>query len=453
MALEKILENKRQEVERRKQAAPLDTFRATLRPSKRRLRAALKKPRTGFIMECKKASPSKGLIRPDFDIKAIAGTYVRYADAISVLADETFFQGSLENVRTVSETVDLPVLCKDFTLEPYQVYEARRFGADAVLLMMSVLDDAMYRQCLEAVRALDMDALTEVHDETELERALAMGADIIGINNRNLKDLTINIETSRLLAPKVPEGAITVIESGISRHREVVELRALCHGFLVGSSLMSRSDLDRACRELVYGPVKVCGLTRPEDARAAFDAGASFGGLIFAEKSPRHVSLEQAKQVRDAAPLDWVGVFVNSPEMAVATLASRLRLKAVQLHGDETADYIDRLRPALPEGCEVWKSVSVAETKPEISGIKADRVLFDTGGASARGGTGRRFDWSLIAKMPLDKVVLAGGLDADTAEAADQLGAALLDVNSGVEQAPGVKDKTKLIRFFDRLRG
>lgn len=453
MALDTILENKRIEVAARKARRPLDTFKNTLAPSTRSLKKALLAPRTGFIMECKKASPSRGLIRADFDIAEIATTYAEYADAVSVLADETFFQGSLEFVRQASETVSVPVLCKDFTVDPYQVYEARDFGADAVLLMLSVLDDETYRICLEAAGTLNVDALTEVHDEDELNRALALGADIIGINNRNLKNLKVDLDTSRTLAPKVPKGNVVVIESGIASHQEISSLRALCNGFLVGSSLMSRPDLDRACRELVYGPVKVCGLTRPEDAMTAHHCGALFGGLIFASKSPRVVSFDRAKAVRDAAPLDWAGVFVNAEKVDVATLASRLSLSAVQLHGDETPDYIESLRPALPKGCAIWKAVPVGKDVPTLSDTGADMMLLDTASKTARGGTGEQFDWSLLEDLALDRVILSGGLNPHIAAEADTIGAAMLDVNSGVEQAPGVKDETKLAQFFEKLRG
>ncbi len=453
MALDTIVTNKHEEVASRKAASPLTTFRPALAPSTRSLRDALAAPRTGYIMECKKASPSRGLIRADFDLTQIATTYARYADAISVLADEKFFQGSLDFVKQVSEIVSLPVLCKDFTVDPYQVYEARRFGADAVLLMLSVLDDETYLACSTAARAQNVDILTEVHDEAELTRALALGAKIIGINNRNLKNLAVDLNVSRRLAPKVPKGKVVVIESGISTHQEVLGMRDHCHGFLVGSSLMSCPDIDRACRELVYGPVKVCGLTRPGDAASAYRCGASFGGLIFAAKSPRVVTSAQAKTIRAGAPLDWVGVFVNAKEVEVATLASRLSLKSVQLHGDETPDYIDRLRPALPEDCAVWKALKVGDEVPLLDGTGADRVLLDTASKTARGGTGKRFDWSLLSGRDLTRVILSGGLSPASAKGADAVGAAMLDVNSGIERTPGIKDDLKLSQFFEQLRG
>jgi indole-3-glycerol phosphate synthase/phosphoribosylanthranilate isomerase len=453
MALETIIAHKREEVARRKAALPLEAFRDGLARSTRSLGAALRAKRTGFVMECKKASPSRGLIRPDFDVEAIARCYARYADAISVLADERFFEGSLEFIRAVSEAVDLPVLCKDFTLEPYQVYEARLYGADAVLLMMSVLDDAMVARCLDAAKALGVDALTEVHDEAELERALGLGAEIIGINNRNLKTLEVDLETSRRLAPLVPRDRVVVVESGISSHSEVVSLRDQCHAFLVGSSLMSEPDLDAACRRLVYGRVKVCGLTRPEDARAVFDAGGSFGGLIFAEKSPRCVSLEQARAVREGSPLEWVGVFVDAPVDVVAEHAAALDLAAVQLHGDEDAAYMEALRPLLKDAVEIWKVVRVAGERPVLEIPPADRVLLDTASPRARGGTGETFDWDLVDRAAMGRAILAGGLDPGNAAAADKLGAWALDANSGVEEAPGIKSSERIARFFDVLRG
>ena len=453
MALETILENKRAEVSARKAARPLESFSKDVVPSDRSLKAALSKKRTGYILECKKASPSRGLIRPDFDPVQIAGVYTGYADAISVLADEMFFQGSLEYVRAVRDAVTVPVLCKDFTVDPYQVYEARTFGADAVLLMMSVLDDDTYRQCAAACRELSMDPLTEVHDTEELERAVALGAEIIGVNNRNLKTLKTDLETGRRLLPLVPKGTVRVAESGISSHADTVSFRGSCDAFLVGSNLMSAPDLDKACRKIVYGNVKVCGLTSAEGARAAYDAGARYGGLIFTEASPRFVSKKSAQVIRDAAPLEWVGVFVNASEAQVVDTQRMLSLSAVQLHGDETPEYIASLRAALPESCEIWKSVSVGDEPPNLEGTGADKVLVDTASKTARGGTGKRFNWQLLEGADMANVILSGGLSPSSAAEADALGAYALDVNSGVESEPGVKSAEKINQFFSNLRG
>ena len=185
--LRTILAHKRDSVARRKADRPLDSFRSSLAPAGHRLRAVFRPDRPAFLLECKKASPSRGLLRPDYDPAALAEAYAPVADAVSVLADGPFFQGSLEHVRQVRERVGLPVLCKDFVVDPYQVYEARLYGADAVLLMLAVLDDPLAADCLAAARALGMDALVEVRDEAEMRRAGRLGAPLVGINNRDFR--------------------------------------------------------------------------------------------------------------------------------------------------------------------------------------------------------------------------------------------------------------------------
>ncbi len=266
MLLERIVRENREVVAARKRRRPLGEFASSLRPSERGLLSALASPRAGLILECKKASPSKGLLRPDFDVAALARAYAPWATAISVLTDAPFFQGSLENLRKVSRAVSLPVLCKDFVVDPYQLYEARDFGADAILLLCSVLDDSQLVQCMEVARRLRLDPLVEVHDEAELRRAAALGAPIIGINNRNLSNLEVDLSVTERLAPLAPRDCLLVSESGIRDHGDVVRLRGLVDAFLVGSSMMTEPDVERAARRLIHGRVKVCGLMGREDA-------------------------------------------------------------------------------------------------------------------------------------------------------------------------------------------
>ncbi|MCP4601866.1 MAG: bifunctional indole-3-glycerol-phosphate synthase TrpC/phosphoribosylanthranilate isomerase TrpF [Proteobacteria bacterium] len=453
MVLERIVEHKKLEVAERMKQRPMDEITRGLEPSLRSFKAALEEPRTGFILECKKASPSRGLIRPDFDPAEIAMVYARYADAISVITDNRFFQGELQYLRTVGELVKQPVLCKDFIIDPCQIYEARRFGADAVLLMLSVLDDNDLKACASVAASLGLDVLAEVHDEEELSRALDLELPIIGINNRNLKTLEIDLSVTEKLAPLVPSDRVVVAESGVLTHRDVLRLRPLANGFLVGTSLMAKPDIDLACRGLIYGPVKVCGLTRPADAEDAASAGARWGGLIFAEESPRFIDMQKARTIRETPSLSWVGVFVNKNLNQVAQTARELRLSAVQLHGDETRDYVVDLKRQLEHGCEVWKACRVRDGFPTAKETGADRILLDTFSPNIRGGTGERFDWSILKNHDLSNVILSGGLSPDCAAEADAVGAFALDVNSGVEDAPGVKSTALLDRFFAALRG
>ncbi len=463
--LEKIVADKREEVAARKEALPLDSFKANLTASKKSLFAALNEPNAGFIFECKKASPSKGLIRENFDLDEILSAYTPYAAGISVLTDEKYFQGKFEYLAYVTERVAQPVLNKDFFVDSYQVYLARHYNADAVLLMLSVLSDDEYRELASVANSLSLDILTEVSNEEEMERAIALEANIIGINNRNLRDLSTDLATTERLVPmleKATHDYVVISESGIYTHQDVLRLAPVSQGFLVGSALMAETDLQRAVKTLVNGAVKVCGLTSKEQAQMAFDSGASFGGLIFAEKSPRCVSKEQAISITQDVEGAFVGVFVNHDVDEVASLAASLGLFAVQLHGNEDEAYITALADKLPEGCEIWKAEGVQATSagalPEsvdrhLKNGLLSRVLLDCQVGDAKGGTGESFNWQLINDIETKhKLVLAGGINADNVANAIATGCGAIDVNSGVETTPGTKSESKLDALFTICR-
>ncbi|MFI3035304.1 bifunctional indole-3-glycerol-phosphate synthase TrpC/phosphoribosylanthranilate isomerase TrpF [Atlantibacter hermannii] len=446
--LAKIVADKAIWVEARKAQQPLASFQNDIVPSERHFYDALRGARTAFILECKKASPSKGVIRDDFDPARIAEVYKHHASAISVLTDEKYFQGSFDFLPIVSQIAPQPVLCKDFIIDAYQIYLARFYQADACLLMLSVLDDEQYRKLAVVAHSLNMGVLTEVSNEEELERAIALEAKVVGINNRDLRDLSIDLDRTRQLAPRLGAGVTVISESGINSYAQVRELSHFASGFLIGSALMGQDDLNAAVRSVLLGENKVCGLTRPEDASAAYEAGAIFGGLIFAASSPRVVTPEQAQAVMAGAPLRYVGVFRDNPIQDVTTLAETLSLSAVQLHGSEDQSYINTLRAALPESVAIWKALSVAHSLPVRDLHYVDRYVFDNG----QGGSGQRFDWSLLKGQDLDNVLLAGGLAADNCVEAAKLGCRGLDFNSGVESAPGIKDSNKLAAVFKTLR-
>ncbi|EOL8939958.1 bifunctional indole-3-glycerol-phosphate synthase TrpC/phosphoribosylanthranilate isomerase TrpF [Cronobacter dublinensis] len=446
--LAKIVADKALWVEARKAQQPLASFQNEIVPSARRFYDALQGARTAFILECKKASPSKGVIREDFDPARIAAVYKHHASAISVLTDEKYFQGSVEFLPIVSAIAHQPVLCKDFIIDPYQIYLARFYQADACLLMLSVLDDDQYRQLAAVAHSLSMGVLTEVSNEEELERAIRLEAKVVGINNRDLRDLSIDLNRTRELAPHLGHGVTVISESGIHTYGQVRELSRFANGFLIGSALMEHDDLETAVRQVLLGENKVCGLTRPQDAQSAWEAGAVFGGLIFVPSSPRAVTDEQARAVIDAAPLRYVGVFRDAPLDDVAAKAQQLALSAVQLHGDEDQTYISALRASLPATTAIWKAQSVSHALPARNLQYVDRYVLDNG----QGGSGVQFDWSLLEGQSLNDVMLAGGLGADNCVQAAQLGCAGLDFNSGVESAPGIKDSDKLAAVFRTLR-
>ncbi|WP_200550834.1 bifunctional indole-3-glycerol-phosphate synthase TrpC/phosphoribosylanthranilate isomerase TrpF [Kosakonia sp. LAM2021] len=446
--LAKIVADKAVWVAARKEQQPLASFQNDVEPSTRRFYDALQGTRTAFILECKKASPSKGVIRNDFDPARIAAIYKHHASAISVLTDEKYFQGSFDFLPIVSAIAPQPILCKDFIIDAYQIYLARHYQADACLLMLSVLDDEQYRQLAAVAHSLNMGVLTEVSNEEELQRAIALEAKVVGINNRDLRDLSIDLNRTRELAPRLGTGVTVISESGINTYAQVRELSHFANGFLIGSALMSHDDLDAAVKRVLLGENKVCGLTRPQDAQAAHQAGAIYGGLIFVASSPRAVTQAQAQTVMQAAPLQYVGVFRNAAPEEVVAKVNALNLVAVQLHGEEDQAYIDSLRERLPAKTQIWKALSVGDNLPERRFQQVDKYVFDNG----QGGSGKSFDWSLLAGEPLDNVILAGGLSADNCVQAAKTGCAGLDFNSGVESEPGIKDASKLASVFHTLR-
>jgi indole-3-glycerol phosphate synthase/phosphoribosylanthranilate isomerase len=315
--------------------------------------------------------------------------------------------------------------------------------------MLSVLNDEQYRELANVAHELGMGILTEVSNEEELERAVALQARVIGINNRNLRDLSTDLNRTKQLAPKLPQGTIVISESGIYTHQQVRDLSRFANGFLIGSSLMSQENLELAVRKVVLGENKVCGLTHADDAVKAYQAGAVFGGLIFVQQSKRCVDIETARLTMSGAPLQYVGVFQNHSIETIADTVTELGLFAVQLHGDEDQAYIDALKAALPESVEIWKAYGVTDHMPVLLN-QVDRHLLDAKVGNQSGGTGTVFDWSLI-EAP-ERIMLAGGLNPDNVQQAAKLGCLGLDLNSGVESEPGKKDIAKLRQAFSEIR-
>ena len=450
--LGEIVARKRADVADRFAGTSLADLRARAAPTARSLRAALARPGARFIMEVKKASPSAGALAAT-DAATQARAYRGAADAISVLTDTPYFGGSLDDLSAVRAVFDGPILAKDFVVDPRQVVEARIAGADAVLAMLSVLGEAEARAVIEEAGGLGLDVLVEAHDEAELRRAVALGAPLIGINNRDLRTLEVDLAVTERLAGLVPADRLVVAESGIGSRADVARLAPHADAFLVGSALMRSAAPARAARALAFGRVKICGLTNEADALRAARAGASWAGMVMVPGTPRAVTLAQAEKVAAAAEgAARVAVFRNEKMLAVADGARALGLDAVQLHGAEDAAYIKGLRTLLPEGVEIWAAGAVGESVPEPR-PGADRTLFDTSIGGRSGGTGIAFDWERVrGRAELDKALLAGGLGPGNAAAAARVGAYGLDVCSGVEAAPGRKDPARLGAFFAALR-
>lgn len=430
-----------------------------------------------LIAEFKRRSPSKGKINPRADPATMARIYDQSgAAAISVLTEEDYFEGSLEDLRRVREASWLPILRKDFIFDEYQVYESAFAGASALLLIVAALDDqTLSRLRTIAEDELGMDALVEVHTQDELERALKCGARIIGVNNRDLRTFKVSVDTSEQLARAAPQDVILVSESGLSPD-SVRKLRAAGYrGFLVGESLMAAPDPGKALREFITEPgpgrdsrrvwVKICGITSLEDARAAISAGADLLGFNFYRPSPRFIEPQAAAEIVKAIrseprerlrSVSMIGVFVNEPVEQVLRIAEEAGMNGIQLHGDETVEYSRRLKESSPQRFIIKVVTAAAGQDLKVAnGHAADAIMVDAFDSNLRGGTGRTANWSTARELAgkWSRVFLAGGLSpeniADAIAAVQPYG---VDACSSLETEPGKKSDKRMREFVQAVR-
>ncbi|HKA23682.1 MAG TPA: indole-3-glycerol phosphate synthase TrpC [Candidatus Eisenbacteria bacterium] len=433
-----------------------------------RLAAALKRlspqapPR--FLCELKRASPSKGVLRDDFDPAAIAGEYARAgADALSVLTEPEFFLGSGDYLTIARRVSKLPCLAKDFFLDPWQIEEAKGLGADGILLIAAMLSDEALRALLDRARAEGLDVLVEVHDDNELDRALRAGADLIGVNHRDLHTFQVDGTLTERLRPRVPEGVTLVSESGISSAQEAIGLaRAGVDALLIGEHFMRAERpgeelfrLRRACEKALAGApsvqVKICGLGRPEDARHAAAAGADYLGIVLCD-GPRKRTLEEAQDIIAAAraenPHVPVMAVVRDPDATLARAVLDAGFDGLQLHGSESEPEFALVREWHPTAI-LWKVVGVRSETDLLRAegyAHADAVLVEP----ETRGQGLGVPYGLLEHVAGERRLgVAGGLTPENvAEAVRGARPYLVDVSSGVEKAPGVKDPARVEAFI-----
>jgi indole-3-glycerol phosphate synthase/phosphoribosylanthranilate isomerase len=475
--LGRILARTRERVDERRKEFPLSRLHGsapTPGGARRSFAAALGRPGVNVIAEFKRRSPSRGVIREDLHPVKVAQAYeVAGAAALSVLTEEQFFGGSLDDLKEARGATLLPVLRKDFIVDPYQIWEAWYAGADAVLLIVAALGDRELATLQATAREIGLDALVEVHDREELARALAVGARLIGVNNRDLRTMEVTLQTALDLAAEIPDEVTAVVESGIKGPGDLRRLRdAGYDAFLIGEHLMASPDPGRALEELIRESsmrrwpgrasrraarvaVKVCGITTVEDGLAAARLGADAVGLVFSPQSPRWVDRDKARQISRALPpfVVRVGVFVDAPPEAVARAADEVGLDVLQLHGRESPEEVARLPRRVIKAVRVGEGFS-AEEALRYEGHAAG-ILLDTWSNVRPGGTGQAFDWSRAREVreKTSFLGLAGGLTPENVHVA--LAAVrpdLVDVSSGVESSPGRKDPEKMRAFLEAVR-
>ena len=425
--------------------------------------AALRQQDFNFICEVKKASPSKGIIAEYFPYLDIAKEYeVAGAAAISVLTEPDFFKGDKKYLQEIASTVKIPVLRKDFIIDEYQIYQAKVWGASAILLICACLDVPTLTKFRELADSLGLSSLVEAHDENEVQMAIDCGARIIGVNNRNLKDFTVDVQNSVRLRNLVQDDVIFVSESGLETPEDIQVLRDNNIGVALMGETFMRSPNKVEKLAYLYGPtyytpkVKMCGISKVETIPAIVDAKPDYMGLVFAP-SKRQVTVEQAKILieelhkqcinhYDIKVVKTVGVFVNETLDNLVRIADTANLDAVQLHGDEDEAFIQSLKERT--NVEVWKAIqirSAADVEKWIDS-SADMLLFDAYHKDERGGTGEVFDWSSLDAFERP-FMLAGGIDStNVARAIRTVRPYGIDISSGIE-TNGMKDDKKITAF------
>lgn len=437
--------------------------------------AALRQQDFNFICEVKKASPSKGIIAEHFPYLDIAKEYeVAGAAAISVLTEPDFFKGDKKYLQEIASTVKIPVLRKDFIIDEYQIYQAKVWGASAILLICACLDVPTLTKFRELADSLGLSSLVEAHDEHEVQMAIDCGARIIGVNNRNLKDFTVDVQNSVRLRNLVQDDVIFVSESGLETPEDIQVLRDNNIGVALMGETFMRSPNKVEKLAYLYGStyytpkVKMCGISKVETIPAVVEAKPDYMGLVFAP-SKRQVTVDQAKTLVEELHKQYtkrynngaeqsnddeiktVGVFVNETLENLVTIATEVNLDAVQLHGDEDEAFIQSLKERT--NVEVWKAVQIRSAADAEAWIdsSADMLLFDAYHKDERGGTGEVFDWSCLDEFERP-FMLAGGIDStNVARAIRTVRPYGIDISSGIE-TDGVKDDEKIKAFTNIVR-
>ena len=437
--------------------------------------AALRQQDFNFICEVKKASPSKGIIAEHFPYLEIAKEYeVAGAAAISVLTEPDFFKGDKKYLQEIASTVKIPVLRKDFIIDEYQIYQAKVWGASAILLICACLDVPTLTKFRELADSFGLSSLVEAHDEKEVQMAIDCGARIIGVNNRNLKDFTVDVQNSVRLRNLVQDDVIFVSESGLETPEDIQVLRDNNIGVALMGETFMRSPNKIEKLAYLYGPtyytpkIKMCGISKVETIPAIVEAKPNYMGLVFAP-SKRQVTVEQAKTLVEELhkvyvkkygsdtehdkndTIKTVGVFVNETVDNLVTIANEANLDAVQLHGDEDETFIQSLKERT--NVEVWKAVQIrsAADVEEWIDSSADMLLFDAYHKDERGGTGEVFDWSSLDAFERP-FMLAGGIDStNVARAIRTVRPYGIDTSSGIE-TNGVKDDEKITAFTNIVK-
>lgn len=406
-----IIEHKQKEIAKKKKKNPLNSFIYKLNKNDRNFKKSISQKGINLIGELKKASPLTGIISKNFNIKKIINTYDKHASAISIIVDEKFFKGSLKYIETAKKQSALPILCKDFVIDEYQIYEARYAGASAILLIASILTKKQIKHFIRIAQKYKMDSLVEVHSLKELKKALKANAEIIGINNQDLTNFKIDLETTLELAQYIPTKKIVVSESGIKDYNDIIQTNNMVDAFLVGTNLIKSSDLEHSIKNLLSPQVKIRGIKKLEHAQSAARSDADFLEFIFIKNKKNHIETQKAKKIiqkiRQKFPkIKIVGTFKNERLDKINEIAYLLNLDFVQLNGNENPSYCQNvIKPVI-------KTINAENPKPKIIKILNN---YDKNIASFLlkiPKQNKKFYWDIIKDISKNyPIILSGGLN------------------------------------------
>ncbi|MFA5792453.1 MAG: anthranilate phosphoribosyltransferase [Candidatus Gracilibacteria bacterium] len=413
-----------------------------LQKSDRDFYAGINKRGVSLIAEIKKQSPSKGIIaKQDFSPSGIAKNYEKSgADAISVVCEKNFFGGSLSYMKKARENTKFtPILCKDFIVDECQIYEARKYGADAILLIATILTEAKIKSFAEIAKSLNMDVLCEVHNLEELEKVLKTPVRIIGINNRDLRTFKVDLSTTEKIAKHVPKDKLLVSESGILTRDDIKHLPKRVDAVLVGTALMQGASANK----LASTKIKICGVRTVKVAKFCEENGVDFVGLNFVPTSRRKIDGKRAQEISKCLKnTKKVGVFQNQSLQQVNTLSRDLDF--VQLCGNESIEYVKKCKKPVIKtiSLESQKDLMLAEKYyPHVA-----YIFFD----STKPGSGETFDYKLLKDFT-HPFFISGGLNSRTLGLALKMSPLGLDVASGAE-TNGQIDPAKIELILKQLK-
>ncbi len=478
-ALKDIIENKRREVAHSRRKLPLKKMMASLNGSccRRDFLKAIK-GRHNIIAEIKFRSPSQCTLQRNTpeNIKKIISAYDTYASALSIVTDKKFFGGNPKLITKVKKMTRTPVLRKDFIIDPYQIYESAYYGADAILLIASLLSEKTLKSMIRTAGKLGMHCIVETSAEKDVRKAMKAGARIIGINNRDLKTMKVDLRRTLELKGIIPHDRVVVSESGIRNMNDILLLDT--NAVLVGTSLLKAGSVLKKIRSLHRCKTKICGIRTSKEAVHAVEAGADILGFNFYPGSPRYVSPRTASRIISKLPptVQAAGIFVNSSAEDIISITTKTGIDLVQLHGRESEKMGDKMESRLIRVCRISNRHDLGQNPSAHSenlfckgqSTKCYALLLDTYSPSLYGGTGNRINPQLLrdffrgtfGESSNDseylcagrKVIIAGGLNPSNVREVLSFRPFCVDACSGVESIPGRKDPLKVSKFISVVR-